>query len=337
MNKRRQEDIDLSVVIPAYNAAKSIERAVNNIQNVKTKYRIQVIIVDDGSTDNTLVKCHALIELYPNITVLSQDNKGPAAARALGLSLALGKFITFLDADDYWDSSAYSLLMDHVMNNDTDITEFGYREVYDDGQIISENKLKYVVRYGEEIAAHNAMHNDKETASVVWNKIYHRFLFDNIIFPDLFCGEDSCILVQVMSNAQTYECIYGSYYNYVTNALSLTRRKAINKKLDGIQAGKFMLSHYRKYQMSLVPYALRYLVRTTLSLNIEITRNKIKGENVFIPYINSEFYKYLWQLICINKGMRCLCLKDYILIIIYIFFGANGCVFISKLKRAIKR
>ena len=98
----------ISVIIPTYNSALFIARAITSIQEQHYPVQWQIIVVDDGSTDHTstLIRDH-----YPFIHYIHQSNQGPAAARNAGLEAASGEWITFLDADDYWPSDRTQLLM----------------------------------------------------------------------------------------------------------------------------------------------------------------------------------------------------------------------------------
>ncbi|MBE5696076.1 MAG: glycosyltransferase family 2 protein [Bacteroides sp.] len=93
--------IDLSVIIPVYNAVPLLERCLNSIFTQTTQYSYEVILVDDGSTDNSVEVIKARPER--NIVLHQQSNAGPAAARNKGMELAKGRYVTFIDADDYWE------------------------------------------------------------------------------------------------------------------------------------------------------------------------------------------------------------------------------------------
>lgn len=92
--------MDLSIIIPVYNAAPLLNRCLDSIFNQTTTYTYEVILVDDGSTDNSIEIIKSRKE--KNITLFQQKNSGPSVARNKGIELAKGKFIAFLDADDYW-------------------------------------------------------------------------------------------------------------------------------------------------------------------------------------------------------------------------------------------
>lgn len=92
--------MDLSIVIPVYNASKLLNRCLDNIFNQKTNYSYEVILVDDGSTDDSVDLIKARKE--QNIILFQQQNAGPSVARNKGVELAKGKYCAYLDADDYW-------------------------------------------------------------------------------------------------------------------------------------------------------------------------------------------------------------------------------------------
>lgn len=92
--------MDLSIIIPVYNAAPLLNRCLDSIFNQTTQYTYEVILVDDGSTDNSIEIIKSRKE--KNITLYKQKNSGPSVARNKGIELAKGGFIAFLDADDYW-------------------------------------------------------------------------------------------------------------------------------------------------------------------------------------------------------------------------------------------
>lgn len=100
----------LSIIIPAYNAEKYISNTINYILN--SKLQAEVIIINDGSKDNTLVICKELQKQYPNLEVITQQNKGVSAARNLGIKYSHGKWLFFCDADDWIDVRGITLLLE---------------------------------------------------------------------------------------------------------------------------------------------------------------------------------------------------------------------------------
>lgn len=102
----------LSVIIPAFNAEKYIIHTITSI--FKLGVSIEVIVVNDGSTDNTLALCYSMLKQYPNLKVLTQSNKGVSAARNLGIKHAQGEWIFFCDADDWIDAPNMGIILNQI-------------------------------------------------------------------------------------------------------------------------------------------------------------------------------------------------------------------------------
>lgn len=107
---------DVSVIIPVYNASVSINRCINSILLQKTQFKIEVIFVNDGSTDDS----SDIIKSYnnPDFILIEQENGGPAKARNAGLHIAQGKYVSFLDADDYWDPIFIQTTVEYLIDHD---------------------------------------------------------------------------------------------------------------------------------------------------------------------------------------------------------------------------
>lgn len=119
------KEYKVSVVIPTYNASKTIERSILSIVNQDLK-DIQIIIVNDGSTDDTL---NVLKKFTDNrFIVINKDNRGVSSARNVGIEVANGEYIAFLDSDDYYDLDAIKKMYELAHNNDLDIVSCGHTE-----------------------------------------------------------------------------------------------------------------------------------------------------------------------------------------------------------------
>lgn len=106
----------ISIVIPLYNGALLIERCLNSVFNQTGDYNLEVIVVDDGSTDNSLEILNSYVK---QIKIIKQNNQGPAAARNKGIEKATGKYLAFLDADDYWNPAFLQETVIFLEKNDT--------------------------------------------------------------------------------------------------------------------------------------------------------------------------------------------------------------------------
>ena len=113
----------LSVVIPVFNVEKYLPECLDSVLNQKYE-NIEIIAIDDGSTDNSLNILKKYAKENSNITVLSQENSGPSVARNKGVKYAKGKYVHFLDADDFILPETYSSLIKMMMDNELDLIQF---------------------------------------------------------------------------------------------------------------------------------------------------------------------------------------------------------------------
>lgn len=128
--------MNLSIIIPVYNAEKTIRRLVESvIKTTNPRIEYEIILINDGSLDSSLECCLALKEEYSNIHVISQENAGPSAARNRGIEVAKGKHLLFLDSDDYISDNSLNILSSHF---NKDLVIFGvYDEIWDGENLIS--------------------------------------------------------------------------------------------------------------------------------------------------------------------------------------------------------
>ena len=136
-----------SIIIPAYNSEHYLEECLNSVMS-QTFKNFEVIIVNDGSSDSTEEICRKFALNYANLLYFAQDNKGPLAARKNGLNNASGKYILWLDSDDYLDGSALETLYQYILSYDSDMIAFRYH-------IVDENKK--FIRVSE--ATHKEFYN----------------------------------------------------------------------------------------------------------------------------------------------------------------------------------
>lgn len=162
---------DLSVIIPAFNAAEYIERCLRSVV-AQNDVSLEVIVVDDGSRDETAALIDKLAEADPRITLLQSTNSGPAAARNLGIEAASGDFITFVDADDEVLPGAFSSMVDSLRRTGSDIATGSYIRFGATGR--SRPKLTARVHARQRLAVRLDDMPELLEEPVLWNKVYGR-------------------------------------------------------------------------------------------------------------------------------------------------------------------
>ncbi|MBQ7570313.1 MAG: glycosyltransferase family 2 protein [Synergistaceae bacterium] len=271
----------LSVIIPAYNAEKYLEKCVDSVVN-QTYKNIEIIIVDDGSNDSTPQICDELANKYNNIKVIHKENQGTSWARRDGVQAASGEYIAFIDSDDYIDLKAYEEVIKVLEENDLDMVQFGYYRVDTDGKIISEHK-RDAVKFDN---AHDAFKHFAfvivRDITMLVDKVYKRELFENLEWPkDIAYAEDYCTDVQLFAKAQKFMAIEYTPYYYVNNLTSVTHRVVIDKSkiLDLIKADIFTANFTEKNMPDCLPEILYYSINLhfcMIVLNISSDKPEIQ-------------------------------------------------------------
>ena len=209
----------ISIIIPMFNAEKYIEECIESILAQKESFSdFEVIIIDDGSQDNSLIKCDKYIQ-NKEITILKQENKGASAARNAGLIEARGKYILFVDADDYIEkNSLINIARACKAQNEPDILFLKGMKTYLDGRFVPIEKdydfERLINKTREEVFCYLSSRN-KFNASPCLKMLKKTFLEDKkIIFEVGKRVEDLNWSMNCFINAESYGCYNGDYYYY---------------------------------------------------------------------------------------------------------------------------
>ena len=140
----------ISVIIPVYNVEKYISRCLDSILNQSYK-NVEIIIINDGSTDKSGLICDEYSKRYDNIRVFHKENGGVSSARNLGITVAKGEYITFADPDDFLNKDMYKILYDNAKNNNSDITICSVNEIREN-VIATEDNTGKINKYSKKDA-----------------------------------------------------------------------------------------------------------------------------------------------------------------------------------------
>ncbi len=222
-------EYDLSIIIPAYNSENCVGACIKSILNQETNYSYEIIIVNDGSSDNTLNELEKFSS-HNNMTIISQKNKGISASRNKGLEVARGNYIMFVDSDDLLAINAIESLLKKAFEKDIDIVQGNNNYVYKGKDKVLEKPL-----------SKNTLEvNLKENPDFIlkikgfpWGRVYSRRLWDNVEFPVGFDYEDTVIQFIIFRKANSYCYINQVVYEYTVGMESIsTKLQGSNKSLD---------------------------------------------------------------------------------------------------------
>lgn len=211
----------ISVVIPAYNAKKTIERCLDSIRN-QTYKNLEIIVVNDGSKDNTAEIVSEMCKVDDRVKLINIKNGGVSHARNTGIDNATGEYITFVDSDDFIDNEMYATLLDVILKNDADISHCSYKNVYPDGSSTAVGgKGKIVVQNQDE--AINCLLSGTLFVGGLWNKLYKKELFNDVrLLETIKFNED--VLANFYLFRKSKKIVYTDepFYNYVADETSAT-------------------------------------------------------------------------------------------------------------------
>lgn len=170
----------ISIIIPVYNVEKYLKKCIKSIIN-QTYTNIEIILVDDGSTDNSGKICDELKNKDSRIVVIHKKNGGLSEARNVGIENATGKYIAFVDSDDYILNDMYEILYRNLIENDADISICKYIYIKEEDKIDLKTDTNNIIIMNNLHAMKELLLN-KMITNHAWNKLYKKEIFDNIKF-----------------------------------------------------------------------------------------------------------------------------------------------------------
>lgn len=246
-----------SIIIPIFNCEKYIEKCINSIL-IQTFKDFELILVDDGSTDNSGKICDFFADKDNRIKVIHKKNAGVSEARNEGINIASGEYITFVDADDWLEQNAYKTIYEKIKENNVDMLIFNYNiaknckinknRYFVENCIMTEKKDIQIIQAN--ILAPAITKNNTKKALIggyPWNKIYKKKIIkENNIYFEMNCKnavfEDVIFNYKYLENVNSVEIIDEALYNYRILNNSATRK--YNNNI--LEINKFIFAEIEK-------------------------------------------------------------------------------------------
>lgn len=224
----------VSVVVPIFNADRHLITCVESL--IRQTYKnLEIILVDDGSTDNSPRLCDELAARDQRIRVIHQANSGAARARNVAIAQAKGEYLALIDSDDYIQIDYIEKLVHAMVRSDADISVCGFTHLYSDGTKVEHSlfDVDETVITGRD-AIVDFLYEDSRLYHVFWNKLYKTSLFreNGISIPDGGIFEDSRTLYKLYRYATRVACINDLLYTYIHREGSLMNRKFDRRNLE---------------------------------------------------------------------------------------------------------
>ena len=231
----KQEDL-ISIIIPVYNTDKYLKKCIDSIIS-QTYKNIEIILVNDGSTDNSKKICEEYVKKDKRIKLLNKENGGQGSAKNTGIQHATGKYIGFVDSDDYIDEDMYEVLYNLCIKNHADISMIAFNKVID-GKIVKTIDFNEKTMVLDRFNAMKELLLDYEIKSYNWNKLYKKELFEETKFSEDLKYEDIEINAKLFTkiNKLVYKKI--PKYYYVQRNNSTVNCKSYNNLKDYVTVTK---------------------------------------------------------------------------------------------------
>lgn len=206
------EEAKISIIVPVYNCESYLCKCVDSLL-WQTYKNIEIVLVDDGSTDNSPSLCDDYADKDARIKVFHKKNGGPSEARNLGIKEANGDYLMFVDSDDWVEENFCDEALACATKNDVKIVSFGLRLVYDDHSEIKTVKTPCILRTGD--AIYYSITDELPIFNYPCNKLFHRSLFENISFLVGYRFEDVDIMYKLFDRAGEIYVSDAVLYNYL--------------------------------------------------------------------------------------------------------------------------
>lgn len=318
----------VSIIIPTYNCENYIERCLDSVCN-QTYKNLEIIIIDDGSTDNT----HNIIKIREKkdsrIKVILKGNEGVSKTRNLGVKISKGELITFIDSDDYYELNAIEILVENMEKFNADISICTFN-VIEDNIISYTNNIKNNPKIFNSDQVIKKIFLDDDIKGFLWNKMFKSEIFKTLNIPEhLDVCEDLYCICEILREERKIVYTPTALYNYYMNVNSVTHNysKLIDKKLNWkytevykdievmFQNDTELVNYVKIGRLFITQLGVLDLVREK---KYSRTVSKLKKDMIIssLDYLKSELtttkskLKYIWTIINAKSQIKFIEIKN---------------------------
>lgn len=277
----------ISIIVPVYNVEKYLNNCINSLVN-QTHTDLEIILIDDGSTDSSGRICDEWKKKCGKIRVIHQKNSGVSRARNAGLKIASGQYIGFVDSDDFVEEDMYEQL-EKAMNAGADIAVCGYNDVLNNKTTSRISHINGVLTREDAIQQCVC---DSGWGLYIWNKLFRRELIyknnEPIFFPeDVFIGEDAVWLMMILGRCDHVSYYSEAKYNYVSRQGSAVFQSKGPKKIESSKSRYY--ASFRCYEF--------ILENSNQCANAMLRRCVFSARDVVCEYYiqnkNNKYYEWI--------------------------------------------
>lgn len=231
----------VSLIIPVYNVENYVDKCLKSVEQQTCK-ELEVIIINDGSTDESYEIVRKYVERNTNFQCYSIENRGLGGARNYGLEKASGEYVCFLDSDDYIASECIEAMLNKAKQNKSDIVVCNSCDVTEDGTIISYYKNKYKKEVTNVYEEPTILFNRVSA----WGKLYKKELFNELAFVSREWYEDMRMTPKLFLKAKSITYIDNTLFYYVQRSGSIMNNSKVEKNIEITEAFDDLISYFYK-------------------------------------------------------------------------------------------
>jgi glycosyltransferase involved in cell wall biosynthesis len=292
----------ISVIVPVYNTQDFLETCINSILN-QTHKNIELILINDGSSDQSGRICNDFSSKDSRIKVIHQNNLGQAAARNNGLKIASGNFIGFVDSDDWIALNMYELLYSKAVKANTDIVSCNIIFINREGRFKNYNTSQKSLDL-DRLSAMKELISNKHLTFSACNKLYKKELFNEVKFDEKTIFEDMDISYRLIHISNSISYINYSLYFYRYNPQSTLRSNMSVRRLVEFQVKKKMYDFYSTFysELSLLAYYQLFQIGFILYARVKSQKDFVISDYKYLI----QFDKDILKKIIITRGFSIL-------------------------------
>lgn len=305
----------ISIIVPIYNTAKYLNKCVDSLINQLYK-NIEIILINDGSTDDSGKVCDEFAKHHNNIKVIHSKNLGVSNARNTGIENSTGEYICFVDSDDYVSNRYITDMLNIAQQEDADITTCNQYKIWNDGKKIELFKNntylnEYFMLSGIETLAD--MLYGKTCYATCCCKLYKKEIFDTIRFPSITMGEDSYTMYHCFLKAKKVAHLRAPNYFYLQHIESTMHNTNYDKFYDYIKLSDNFIEIVNNNYPELFLPAVNRLIENNFWVYMKMRNNpkKYKTQLEHIIFNIKKYRKYAVKDKNVAVRTRLACLLSY--------------------------
>ena len=287
----------ISIIIPIFNVEDKLNKCIQSVIN-QTYSNLEIILVNDGSTDNSFKICKEFENSDNRIKLISIENNGVSNARNIGIKNAKGKYIGFVDSDDYIDNDMFEILYSNIEDNDADLSIIGYQIETINKKIIKNTNLNQYkkIEIMTQSQAYEKILDKNSFQGYCWNKLFKSELLKDILFDvNIYICEDLLFVCEYLKKCKTIVYDSKNSYHYIYYPNSSWNMEYSPKWATILESYNRIINIYKNLDKNLESLIIYTYFKVNCNLKYKIKKSKGKDYVILREIENNikENYKFI--------------------------------------------